>query len=124
MPQLARMASQSGEWGYLRCPYQAQVMKTFEPMSSSTVHMEPSFRGWRQRSNRPEPIRFGAGGSDTSEGYFFSRSRIWVSSCTSALGGGGGASSFLRLKRFTCFTMMKMAKATIKNLMTAFRNWP
>src|ERR1700674_714224 len=39
MPQLARMASQSGECGYFRWPYQAQVMKIFEPISRMTVHM-------------------------------------------------------------------------------------
>ncbi|MCY1383344.1 hypothetical protein D9M69_714640 [compost metagenome] len=33
MPQLARIATNSGDDVYFRCPYQAKVMKTFEASS-------------------------------------------------------------------------------------------
>src|ERR1700733_7766411 len=39
MAQLARIAFHSGESRNLRCPYQAQVMKMFEPISSNTVRI-------------------------------------------------------------------------------------
>jgi hypothetical protein len=42
MPQLARIAIQSGALVYLRCPYQAKVMKMFEPISRRMVHIANS----------------------------------------------------------------------------------
>jgi hypothetical protein len=39
MDQLTRMTLQSGTPRYLRWPYQAKVMKIFEPMSRRMVHM-------------------------------------------------------------------------------------
>jgi hypothetical protein len=58
------------------------------------------------------------------------RSRISVSRITSAGAGVGlaGASavsrSIIRRRRFICLTMMKRAKATITNLMTALMKEP
>src|SRR5579872_2257592 len=37
IPQLARMTIHSGEARYLRCPYQAQVMKMLEPIRRRMV---------------------------------------------------------------------------------------
>src|SRR5665213_1450983 len=44
MPQLMRMTFHSGTDLNLRCPYQAKVMKMFEPMSRRIVHMSSWMR--------------------------------------------------------------------------------
>src|SRR5688572_24762184 len=49
MPQLARMTANSGEDLYLRCPYQAKVMKMLEP-SSRTMGSRRSSRGGMARA--------------------------------------------------------------------------
>src|SRR3954464_10378382 len=58
MPQLMRMTLNSGALRYLRCPYQANVMKTLETSSSNTVSMR------KLQENRRSGVR-GLGGPQT-----------------------------------------------------------
>ena len=60
--------------------------------------------------------------------YFFSKSRISVSSFSSALGSGAGAgaasSSFLRVRAAMPFTMKKIHRAMMRKSTTFWMNWP
>ncbi len=92
------------------------------------IGWKPDLSGFCATGNR-DPAASATGFLIQQLDYLFaSRSRISVSSCTSAGGGAAGAASFWLSNRlrilFTALTIRKMIHARIRKLMTTVRNFP